>query len=177
MVVGSRCVAYFQQYAKFKRKQWAIERPCTLYSIDFCAFDSGKHKQMWMCKWDPDAVARFNLTTNSCVLLDALCSELCSLSCVLCALFSYSLSTVLVAHMVVYRLQRLCTCFHFGSIHNLYNIHTSLFDYMCWTLALPTHIVKYILAWTTSVHYLYKRSQRIVVYTLQFQCFGLSVLP
>lgn len=43
---------------------------------------------MWMCKWDPDAVAWFNLTTNSCVLLDALCSQLCSLSCVLCALFS-----------------------------------------------------------------------------------------
>lgn len=58
-------------------------RPCTLYSIDFCALDSGKHKQMWMCKWDPDAVARFNLTTNSCVLLDALCSELCSLCSVL----------------------------------------------------------------------------------------------
>lgn len=88
MVVGSRSVAYFQQYAKFKRKQWAIERPCTLYSIDFCAFDSGKHKQMWMCKWDPDAVAWFNLTTNSCVLLDALCSQLCSLSCVLWVVFS-----------------------------------------------------------------------------------------
>lgn len=67
----------------------------------------------------------------------------CVLSCVLWVVFSVLCSRTLcrpfLSHTWSYRLQRLCTCFHFGSIHNLYNICIQVCSITCAELWLCQH--------------------------------------
>lgn len=122
----------------------------------FRVWQRGYHKHTY----DPDAVARFNLHSREYMWI--------TWCIVYCADTANALPTV--SYTCSYRLQRLCTCFQFWSIHNLYTIQVRVCSITCAELWLFQHI-------HLVVHYFCTSVQPYLMYTMQFQCFGLSVLP